>query len=459
MVDWDSKRVLIIGAARQGTALARYLANHGASVVLTDQRQPDELREEIKSLSGINIEWVLGDHPINLLDHCDIVCPSGGVPLDIPIIKEACIRNIRLSNDSQIFLESAPCTVIGITGSAGKTTVTTILGRIVEVYLGKDRTWVGGNIGNPLISSIDKMRSGHIAVMELSSFQLEIMDKSPQVAGMLNLTPNHLDRHLTMDNYRNAKSNILRYQSSEDMAVLGLDEPGIGDLLDLVQGHLFSFGIDWNTSKNPGVYLIKDMICYWDGISVSKIMPKNLISLRGEHNIKNVLAACALAFSVEIPFEAMIAGVQGFTGVEHRLESVRIWKGAEWINDSIATAPERSMAAIRSFKRPLVLLAGGRDKDLLWEEFADLVRERVDHLIIFGQAKDIISKAITMGDPKERPYSIDICDDLKEAVIAAENRAEEGDVVLLSPGCTSFDEFKDFAERGNWFKKWVKMLP
>jgi len=280
MEDWHSKKVLIIGAARQGIALARFLAAHGASVVLTDLRRSVELELPIKDLAELNIDLALGDHPKHLLEGCDLVCPSGGVPLNIPILKEARSRKIPFSNDSQIFLDSAPCKIIGVTGSAGKTTVTTLLGRMADEYFGKDRTWVGGNIGSPLISYVDDMREDHIAVMELSSFQLEIMEKSPHVAGVLNLTPNHLDRHITMAAYRRAKLNILRNQSSDDYAILGVEEPGTRDLLDQVQGHHYSFGSDWNPQRLPGVYLHNDMISFWDGINLLEIFHLEAVSLR-----------------------------------------------------------------------------------------------------------------------------------------------------------------------------------
>jgi len=459
MSDWKSKRVLVIGAARQGFALARYLTAQGASVVLTDRRQAEDIPDVIQALSDLDIEWALGDHPINLLDGCDMACPSGGVPLTIPILLEAKARKIPLSNDSQIFLEAAPCTVIGITGSAGKSTVTTLVGRMVEQSLGISRTWVGGNIGNPLLSNLEEMEPDHIAVMELSSFQLEIMDVSPQIAGVLNLTPNHLDRHITMEAYKNAKANILRYQSPGDTAVIGMDDHGASEFLDFGQGCRFGFGLSPGQMRYPGVYLSGHMISFWDGNSFSDIMPLDDIELKGEHNQINVLAACALTRAANIPFEAMVEGVIGFAGVEHRLERVRIWKGIEWINDSVATAPERTMAAIRSFDEPLVLLAGGRDKNLPWDSFADLVSQRVDHLIVFGEAKGIISDAVAHRNHGNRPFSLDVCDDLKSALITAKEVVEPGDVVLLSPGCTSFDEFDDFAERGEWFRQWVKKLP
>jgi UDP-N-acetylmuramoylalanine--D-glutamate ligase len=459
MVDWHSNRVLIIGAARQGMALARYLVSHGARVVLTDRQQPDELVEERRELSDCDIEWVLGSHPINLLDECDLVCPSGGVPLTIPLVIEARARGIPFSNDSQIFLEDVPCTVIGITGSAGKTTTTSLVGRMVEDAIGSERTWVGGNIGNPLIADLGKMASDHIAVMELSSFQLEIMTRAPQVAGVLNLTPNHLDRHLTMEAYSRAKAQILKHQTSENVAVLGRDDPGAWGLRDTVQGELITFGMDCPQENLPGTFMRNNMISFWDGKSFVDSFSREIVSLRGDHNLRNVLAACAFAFAAGLHVQAMRAGVEGFSGMEHRLEIVRKWGGAEWYNDSIATAPERSMAAIRSFEQPLVLLAGGRDKNLPWGEFSELVRQRVDHLIVFGEAKAVIKDAIGVVSPGNRPFSVDTCDGLLGAVWVASQVVEPGDVVLLSPGGTSFDEFRDFAERGDWFRKWVNKLP
>lgn len=459
MVNWRSSRVLIIGAARQGLALGRFLASHGADVVLTDRRQPEELELEHSSLADLNIEWALGGHPGHLLDGCDWVCPSGGVPLTLPIIVEAQERGIPLSNDSQIFLDAAPCKVIGITGSAGKTTTTTLAGRMVTAALGTERTWVGGNIGNPLIANIGSMAPDHIAVMELSSFQLEIMDRAPQIAAVLNITPNHLDRHLTMEAYTNAKANILRHQTAEDIAVLGLSDPGAWGLRADVRGKLLTFGKNRPADTTIGTFLRDGMISFWNGKSSQDLFSKDMCLLKGEHNLLNVLAACTLAMAAELPVAAIRAGVEGFTGVAHRLEHVRDWGGAAWYNDSIATAPERAMAAILSFDQPLVLLAGGRDKDLPWEAFAALVRERVDHLIIFGEARAIIARAMESGSAGVRPYSVDICDGLQEAVWKASQIKEPGDAVLLSPGGTSFDEFHDFTERGEWFRKWVNKLP
>jgi UDP-N-acetylmuramoylalanine--D-glutamate ligase len=461
MDDWSGQRVLIIGAARQGAALARYLIDCGAQVVLNDHRSADQLQAVQEDLSDLAIEWAFDGHPLSLLEGIDLVCPSGGVPLTIPLVAEAHKRGIQLSNDSQIFLEAAPCKVIGITGSAGKTTTTTLVGRIAQQSMEDEdsrQTWIGGNIGNPLITNLDDMTADDLVVMELSSFQLEIMTSSPQVAAVLNITPNHLDRHGTMEAYTTAKARILDYQRSEDTAVLGWDDPGARGLVGSVQGDMVSFGFDQPPEGQVGCFLAEDQIALWNGESVHNLFAKEKIHLRGEHNLMNVLAACAIAYAVNLPAEAMRVGVENFTGVAHRLEFVRSWGGADWYNDSMATAPERAVAAIQAFDEPLVLLLGGRDKNLPWHDLVTLVHQRVDHVILFGEAAGLIEQAIR-SQKGTGPCSVVHCQNLSQAVQAAAEVVEPGDVVLLSPGGTSFDAFRDFAERGEQFRLWVNELP
>src|SRR5512145_616932 len=227
--DWTGTRVLILGAARQGLALARWLSLHGARVTLSDVRSEDDLRIARQSLAEYPIRWALGGHPLELLDSTDVLCPSGGVPLTLPIVAEAVKRGIPLSNDSQIFMEVVPCKTIGITGSAGKTTTTTLVGRMAKNAYG-DKAYVGGNIGDPLINYVDNMKADDVAVLELSSFQLDQMTISPTIAAILNITPNHLDRHGTMDAYAAAKARILDFQGKDDIAILGRDDKGAWSL-------------------------------------------------------------------------------------------------------------------------------------------------------------------------------------------------------------------------------------
>lgn len=468
MREWKGLTVVIVGIARQGVALARYLVSHGAKVILNDQRTYEEMKEAHVALVDLEeystaITWNCGGHPLEILDEADLVCVSGGVPLDLPLVAEAQRRCIPLSNDSQIFLDAAPCRVVGITGSAGKTTTTTLVGRMTnEAVLNASipspyrKAWVGGNIGSPLIAVVDQMETSDIAVMELSSFQLEIMHSSPQVAAVLNITPNHLDRHGTMQAYLEAKSQILAYQTDTDIAVISRDDPMAWSLHSSVKGQLLSFGLSDLPAGGRGAFLRGETI--WIRQEENKpIVSLSEILLRGEHNLRNVMAACTLGVAAGLPLEAIRTGVLGFRGAPHRLEFVRSWGGADWYNDSIATAPERSMAAIRSFKEPLVLLAGGRDKKLPWDSFAELVSQRVRCLVLFGEAAPKIRKAMDLVENKG--LDIRLCASFRDAMSVTRQIVQEGDVVLLSPGGTSFDEFKDFEERGRCFVQWVNDLP
>ena len=457
--DYRGKHLVILGAARQGLALAKYLSSHGAIVSVTDQKDVKVLQDVINDFHEGEINWVLGGHPVEILDDADYLALSGGVPLTIPLVQEALVRGIPLTNDSQIFLEMVPCPAIGITGSAGKTTTTILVGKMAAAAFGETRSWVGGNIGNPLINDVDQIEQDHIAVMELSSFQLEQISTSPKIACILNITPNHLDRHGTMQAYTRAKARILADQSESDIAVLNREDPGSWALHSEVRGQLISFGRQKPENGQVGTYLDEDWICYWDGEDSSQLIPVNCIKLRGAHNQMNVLAACAIAAAAEFPVKAMLEGVKALEGVPHRLELVRNWGGALWVNDSKATTPKGSIAALNSFQEPLILLAGGRDKDLPWQDFSRLVLERVRYLILFGESADLIesSLAVELGEGQEmipcRKYS-----GLEEAVKAAAEICEKGDVVLLSPGGTSFDEFIDFEERGEKFRLWVNEL-
>ena len=457
--DWNGLRVVILGAARQGLALARFLARQGAVVTLSDQRPSDQMQPAVSSLEGVAVRWVLGGHPLEMLKGADMLCLSGGVPLELPIVAEARRRSIPLSNDSQIFMDSVPCPVIGITGSAGKTTTTTLVGRMAEAAVSAPlKAWVGGNIGTPLIDRLDEIGTGDIVVLELSSFQLELMAASPHIVAILNITPNHLDRHGTMQAYISAKARILAFQSQQDYAILGREDPGAWSLAPQVRGRLFSFGEAKPPAGETGAFVKNDFLCFQAGKRVVELAPRSLVALRGRHNLLNVLAACSVASAAGFGSGAIQVGLAGFTGVAHRLEFVRRFNGAAWYNDSIATAPERTIAAIQSFAEPLVLLLGGRDKNLPWEDLANLVHQRVDHVIVFGETAPKILQALGPQQPGRRPYTLSSCATLQEAVQAASRVAGEGDVVLLSPGGTSFDEFTDFEERGEHFRQWVNQL-
>ncbi|MCX7682851.1 MAG: UDP-N-acetylmuramoyl-L-alanine--D-glutamate ligase [Anaerolineae bacterium] len=465
MRELSGKRVVILGLARQGTALARFLVQAGAEVTVSDIKPRSELKEAIASLEGLPIRYVLGKHPLSLLDKADLLCVSGGVPLDLPVIVEARRRGIPLSNDAQLFLEQCPAPVIGITGSAGKTTTTALVGEMCRA--GGLSVWVGGNIGNPLITDLEQIRPDDWVVMELSSFQLELMTVSPHVAAVLNITPNHLDRHKRMEDYIAAKRNIVAYQRAEDFAVLGFDDANARSLAIATAARLLWFSggaeVDEGAFKTNGTLTLR-----LNGVD-REICQASEVRLRGRHNLLNVLAACTLTGVVGVPIEAMRRVISTFNGVEHRLELVRELNGVRWYDDSIATAPERTLAALRSFEEPIVLLAGGRDKQLPWDEFAREATKRVRYLITFGEAGPMIARLVEeawkgggavaqRSAPEGSLEGIAQVETLAEAVALAAQVARPGDVVLLSPGGTSFDAFRDFAERGDRFKELVRGL-
>jgi UDP-N-acetylmuramoylalanine--D-glutamate ligase len=466
MTNWKNTHVLILGAARQGIALARWLSRHGSHVTLSDSRSLDELASARASLADTNVEWAVGGHPLELLNKTDVLCLSGGVPLTLPIVQEAVKRGIPLSNDTQIFMEAAPCKTIGITGSAGKTTTTTLVGKMArraKDEANKDPSvihpsvFVGGNIGDPLINYVDDMTADDLAILEISSFQLEQMTISPNISAILNITPNHLDRHGTMEAYTNAKSRILEFQTSNDTAILGHDDNGAWNLRNKVKGKLLTFSLKDLDESFSGAYLHDGLLNLRDGNAYLPLILREKIKLPGDHNVANVLAAFTIGHAAGFKLDDMLEAVEEFHGVPHRLELVRELNGVRWYNGSIATAPERSMADINAFTEPIVLMLGGRDKDLPWDGIAKLIHKRVDHVVLFGEATELIQKAISAaggarsGDPRRAK-------NFKEAVAIAAEVATAGDIVLFSPGGTSYDEFKDFEERGETFKKWVLEL-
>ncbi len=446
------KRLLILGLARQGVALARFAAGVGAEVTVTDLRSAARLQKSIDELADMQVNYVLGEHPMRLLDETDMVAVSGGVPADAPFVVAARQRGLLLTNDSQEFVRRSPTAVIGITGSAGKTTTTALTG--VTAQVAGRHTWVGGNIGQPLIADLHKMGAGDVVVQELSSFQLELWGqrpdaKGPHIAAVLNITPNHLDRHKTMAAYTEAKATIFELQTADDVAVLCADDEGAMGLRPFVQGRLRLFSMEREVAD--GAFLRGDEIVLCNGRETAVCSVAD-VRLRGRHNLLNVLAAVTLADCVGIETSAMRAAIRTFTGVEHRLEWVRTLYGVDYVNDSIATAPERAVAALRAFDQPLILLAGGQDKEMAWNVWADVVRQRVKEVILFGELAQLLVEKLAGFAHVHRVET------MGEAVALAVDTAVSGDLVLLSPGGTSFDAFDNFAQRGVVFRELVAGL-
>jgi len=452
----NGKRITIIGLAREGAALARFLASLGALVTISDRKPPEALAAAVEALAPHGIRFALGDHPEEILD-CDYFFISPGVPLDSPIVREAMRRGLTVSGESRFFLENCPASVIGITGSSGKTTTTHLTAEMLKAS--GFRTWVGGNIGSPLTPHLTEIQPDDQVVMELSSFQLQIAQSSPHIAAILNITANHLDRHASMEEYIEAKANILRFQSAGDAAVLGHDNPVTRGLASRIKGRAASFSL--TTEVAEGAFMRSgQLILRLDGRECV-IGHEREVQLRGRHNLENILASCAVAGLAGAQSEAMTEVAVTFRGVEHRLELVRELDGVRYYNDSIATSPERAAAALRSFTEPVVLLAGGQDKHLPWEDLARLMLERTRAVVTFGQAAGIVEKALAEAQVEaqaEARPTITRAASLAEAVSMAQQLAQPGDVVLLSPGGTSYDAFTDFVERGEIFKRLVREL-
>ncbi|MEJ2556504.1 MAG: UDP-N-acetylmuramoyl-L-alanine--D-glutamate ligase, partial [Anaerolineae bacterium] len=478
-----------------------------AQVVATDLKPSKTFGEALTPLVEAGVELVLGKHPPSLLDGCEVMFVSPGVPFDAPFLNEARARGVPLSTESRLFCQLCPAPIAAITGSSGKTTTVSLVGEMLTQHsegevdtqgaLRGQTTWVGGNIGQPLIEELDRIQPRDKVVMELSSFQLEyfhpsandhVMDCdlmwlpllagwSPSVAAILNITPNHLDRHLSMEAYIHAKRALVAYRRPDDVAVMGLDNE-----VTQAMGQASAGRVRWFSRLSPvsdGAYLAGEahqariILRDAQGGYERSVCRVDDVRLRGEHNVSNVLAAAVIAETLGASIEAMREVITTFAGVEHRLELVAEVKGVCYYNDSIATSPERLVAALKSFDDPLVLLAGGRDKHLPWDEAARLMLQRTRHVILFGEAVELIAGALEaaskkleaenqergdghMSHPDKSKPMLHRCVTLEDAVAVAAQVARPGDVVLLSPGCTSFDAFKDFVERGERFRELVK---
>ena len=506
--NFEKRNIVILGMARQGQALARFFVAAGANVTISDAAPAEELAEELEQLRELPVALALGGHPHDLLHDCDLLCLSGGVGLRIPLVQEAIGRGIPLSNDSLLTMQLAPCPVVAITGSSGKTTTTTLVGEMLRATFGGARAvHVGGNIGTPLVDRLKTIREDDLMVLELSSFQLELFDPKvaygpldglgPDVAAIVNITPNHLDRHSSMADYASAKSNLLRHLKPTSTVVFNADDPVTGRMAG------------WQDETLPAPHSSRMVPAHWEldtllaqcrsavgrdrriilfsqrasveqrRIEHSHTMEigawtteKELmfehrpfcrradIQLRGEHNISNLLGAAAISGSAGASVEAMGRVARSFSGVPHRLEEVPPKGNVLWINDSIATAPERAVAGLQVFPpgaQTLILLAGGQDKNLPWDSFADEVLDRVQCLIGFGEAGSMIADKVRERASFRR-MSAPCCavvQRLDEAVVLAKQTARPGTVVLFSPGGTSYDAYKNFEQRGEHFRNLV----
>lgn len=436
---------MVIGLAREGLDLTKFLSAHGGSVVVTDRKTREELSDAIAQLDGADVTYRLGGHSIDDLQGVDVVYASPGVPPEHELLVEAARRGIRLSSLVELFFALCPAPILGITGSAGKSTTTSLVGDVLAAD-GRD-VFVGGNIGRPLLGKLEAMTPDSWVVMELSSFQLEPLRVSPHIAVVTNVTPNHLDRHPSMEAYWAAKGQILAHQSADDWAVLNADDSWT--MRYQPHGRQLQFSL---AREVDGAYLRGDKLILGNDVLVTT----REVPLRGRHNLANVLAAAVAAEAAGVSRDAMRQAIYAFQGVAHRLQNVAGRGGVTYVDDSIATAPERSIAALKAYDEPLVLIAGGRDKHLPMEEWAQLIVQRVKHVVLLGEMSDLVADALRAVDPMYTAVSRAATMD--EAVAQARQAATSGDVVLLSPGGTSYDMYPDFEARGRDFARAAKEL-
>lgn len=454
LTDLAGLRATLIGlGARTNVELARYLSRHGAAVTISDRKPAEELQLEIGLLGDLPVRLSLGGHREEDVLDADVLFVTPGVPRELPVLVAARSAGVRISSEIELLFEKCQSPIVAVTGSSGKTTTTTLVGRMLEAD-GR-RTYVGGNIGVPLINRLEEIGARSWVVLELSSFQLEAMTVSPHIGAILNVTPNHLDRHKTMEAYTQAKLNVLRHQRSTDHAVLGLDDPIASSLASACPGQVSFFSrqtaVDEGTFSRTG-----ELVLRRDGAETI-VCRVDDVRLRGEHNLLNVLAAAAIAGAAGVSSEAMARVATSFSGVEHRLEPVRTVMGVTYYNDSIATTPERTCAALRAFTQPIVLLAGGLSKHLPLDEMVALIAERCRAVVTFGDAAAEIAAAVG-ARPAAAHIVVRHGGDLESATRLARDLAKPGDVVLLSPSGTSFDAFRDFEARGLRFKEIVAGL-
>jgi UDP-N-acetylmuramoylalanine--D-glutamate ligase len=441
--------VTVLGLGREGLDLARYLVAEGALVRVTDQKPPEELGPPLEALADLPISYSLGGHPEAEVLETDLLLVSPGVDPETPVLQEARRRAIPISSATELFFSRCPGTIVGITGSSGKSTTTALVGEMARSL--PRPVVVGGNIGRPLLAELAEMTPNTLVVMELSSFQLESLGQSPPLAAITNVTPNHLDRHPSMDAYTAAKARIFEFQAPGDRVVLNLDDP-ISRAFEPT-GEVYRFSLK---APTRGAYLRGEELVLAAGGRLQTLCAVGDLGLRGRHNVANALTAALLAKLTGCKPAAIREVLRTFQGLRHRLEFVGELDGVRFFNDSIATAPERSLAALASFDEPLVLIAGGRDKHLPMEEWGRALVARVRGVVLFGEAAPLVRGSLdAAGYPAER---IRDAATMAEAVAAGHELAEPGTVVLLSPGGTSYDMYENFEQRGEDFAAEVRSL-
>lgn len=447
----QGKTVAVIGIGVSNRPLIELLAARGISVTARDRQQRQALGDYAGHLEAMGCRLCLGEEYLDGLNE-DVIFRTPGMRPDVPELAAAVARGSTLTSEMEVFFEVCPCPIIAVTGSDGKTTTTTIIAELLR-SAGKT-VHLGGNIGHPLLAETPSIQPEDVAVLELSSFQLMTMGRSPHIAVITNLSPNHLDVHKDFAEYITAKENIFTHQNAQDVAVFNADNSITAQQAERALGRARLFSR--KNEVEDGVFLRDGKIIARHGGQERVVMNREDIRLPGEHNVENYLAAIA-AVDGMVSDDRIAAFARSFGGVEHRIELIRTLDGVRWYNDSIASSPSRTIAGLRAFPEKVILIAGGKDKGISYAELGPVVNDHVKLLLLCGATAGVIRESVEQAENYQGLEIIDVAD-YHQAAQTARERAVEGDVVILSPASTSFDRFKNFMERGKAFKEVVNGL-
>jgi UDP-N-acetylmuramoylalanine--D-glutamate ligase len=453
-VEFAGKHAVVVGIGVSNMPLIRYLLSKGAQVTACDKKSEADLGERAAEVRSLGVALSTGpDYLAPLAEH-DLIFLTPGIPKHLPQIVAARERGAWIGGEISVVLAQCQAPVVGITGSAGKTTTTTLVGEILK-EAGR-RPHVGGNIGTPLIERVESISSDDIVVLELSSFQLQLAgERSPNISVITNITPNHLDVHASMDEYITAKQNIFRHQQPGDTVILNGDDELVRSFGDQAPARVVYFSRKEDPGTDTCAFVRDDeMVWRYNGLEFPTLQVAEL-QLLGLHNQENVLAAMAACYLAGAGMHAIRSVLTSFTGVEHRIEPVRELDGAKWYNDSKATSPAEAVACLSTLAKPIVLIAGGSDKGIPFDPMAPLVAEKVKALVLTGPTAPKIEEAV-----RRAGYDgvLHHAADMAEAVQIARRETAPGDNVVLSPACASFDAYRNYEERGRHFKSLVNAL-
>ena len=453
----QGKRVAFIGAGVSHKRCIEQFVELGAQVTLCDQKKSiEDFGDYADTLRRLNVALSLGEHYTDGFAGQDIIMRTPGYEYFKPELQAAKAAGAMVTSEVELFFEFCPCEIVAVTGSDGKTTTTTLISKMFEAAGRK--VFLGGNIGAALLPQLTDVTPDAVAVVELSSFQLISMRRSPKVAVVTNVTPNHLDHHKDMQEYIDAKRNILLYQTPPCRAVLGYENDITRAMQSDCKGEQVWFTRLHETDRGAFLRASDDTLCYAENGVVTPVLPRAEIKLRGLHNVENLLAAIAAVWG-RVPVEAMRQVGSTFTGVEHRIEPVRVLDGVTYYNDSIASSPTRTIAGLRSFDQKIILIAGGYDKKIPYEPLAPEIIAHVKTLVLMGATGPRIEKAVREHpDFDESKLTILHADNMQHAVELARSAAQPGDVVSLSPASASFDLYPNFEVRGRDYKNIVMQL-